>query len=310
MALNWKTYNSIPRLYNYAEAKRWHDDVTPIRGDEHKTKPCARRDQKWFSIWMRGKDVHVGYGSGKVEERQSLVIYHSDGTITLEKRNRWSSASDHERRVRLLGTDFRTHQYDTWVRCAWFDGGKKRKGFLPLHCNGQQNWDAVPASSTFVRDKDGDLVFLNYTYPTTHKPNKVRLKEALEPFAPFVQFVEGIRKLQGGHRLEFNEDTRAEYFGWSEGTNYQGKHYPNSAPQLFWGSEAEVNREQFCRWAMSDDLGDRMKAAITMVHNSPDKAPAFLRDLLLRERPIELLTEEVHTEGKLVTDRYKRYLRG
>lgn len=230
MALNYDTLYAIPRLTNYAEAKKWHDDVVPIRGDEHGTRPCGRRDQKWFSIWMRNNDVHVGYGSGELEKRQSLVIYHKDGTITVEKRNRWSSASDNERRNRLLGIEFKTHQYDTWVHCAWYDGGQKRKGYLPVKCNGQRGWDAIPAQSTFVRDSAGDMVFLNYTYPVTHKVDRPAMNQALKPFRSFITFIEGLRKLQGTKHLGFSQETYAEYFGWADSLDWHGNRRANVPP--------------------------------------------------------------------------------
>lgn len=309
MALNWKTYNAIPRLANYAEAKRWHDDVAPIRGCTGKTRPVGRRDQPWFSIWETGAGIHVGYGRNEgLSQRQTLVLYHRSGAIQLHKRNRRSSASDHERRQRLLGTDFRTHQYDTWVRCAWYDRGEKRKGYLPLHCNGKRNWDVEPAVSTFVRDGD-DLVFVNYAYPVTHKPSRDKLKEALAPYRDFIAFCEGLRKLQGDDKLTFTQDTRAEYFGWSGHNDYRGNPTACSAPNLNWGTEVDANRAWFFEKAASSDHDDRMRAAITMVQNTNDKPVAFFTDMLLRERHDDLLEAHVQTHGGLATDRYKRYLR-
>ena len=308
MALGWRTYRSIPRLGNYAEAKRWHDDVAPIRGDEHGTRPVGRRDQKWFSIWMEGGTVHVGYGNGELSKRQTLVAYHPGGTIAIHRRNRWSSASTNERLGRLLGGNFRTHQYDMWVRCKWFDNGTVRSGYLPLKSNGERKWDATDAVSTFVRGEGGELVYLNYTYPVTHKPNKVRLKEALAPFVPFIQFVEGLRKLQGGDYLTFTQETRAEFFGWADGVDYRGQRRTNPVPNLHWGDDPETLRAQFFAWARSDDPDDRMRAAITMVNNNRQTTVyQFFTDMLLKADH-SILDTEVHTDGRLVKDRYKRYL--
>ena len=308
MALGWRTYRSIPRLGNYAEAKRWHDDVAPIRGDEHGTRPVGRRDQKWFSIWMEGGTVHVGYGNGELSKRQTLVAYHPGGTIAIHRRNRWSSASTNERLDRLLGGNFRTHQYDMWVRCNWFDNGTVRNGYLPLKSNGERNWDATDAVSTFVRGEGGELVYLNYTYPVTHKPNKVRLKEAIAPFVPFIQFVENLRKLQGGDYLTFTQETRAEFFGWADERDYHGNMRPNPHPNLYWGDDLVANRQQFLAWAASDALDDRMRAAITMVNNrGTGNTRTFFTDMLLKADH-SLFDAEVHTDGRLVKDRYKRYL--
>ena len=307
MALNWTTYRAIPRLPNYTEAKKWHDDVTPIRGCKGKTRPVGRRDQPWFSIWETGAGIHVGYGRNEeLSKRQTLVLYDRGGTIQIHRKNRWGSASTNERLDRLLGGNFRTHQYDTWLRTKWHDSGVVRRGWLPLHCNGKRDWGADPAVSTFVRDSAGDLVYLDYTYPVTHKPNKVRMKDALAPFAGFMTFVEGLRKLQGG-RLSFTTETHAEYFGWSDHTDYRGQPYPNHAPHLNWGVDVEGVRRQFLQWAASDDYDDRMKAALTMVQSrGKEGVRSVLVDTLLKQDKT-LLDAVVHKEGKLVTDRYKVY---
>ena len=60
MALAWDTYRAIPMLNNYAEAKQHHDNIVPIRGDQHKLRPVGRRDQKWFNIWESKDAIHVG----------------------------------------------------------------------------------------------------------------------------------------------------------------------------------------------------------------------------------------------------------
>lgn len=71
MAISWDTYYAIPSLKNYTEAKEHHDRVIPIRGDLHNTRPCGRRDQKWFSIWeAEDKSIVVGYGA---RDRKSVV---------------------------------------------------------------------------------------------------------------------------------------------------------------------------------------------------------------------------------------------
>ena len=313
MALAWSTFKAIPTLRNYTEAKDWHDHVNPIRGDAHGTRPVGRRDQKWFNIWDKRDAIHVGYGTDP-ESRQSLVSYHKDGTILVHKRNRWASASDNERLNRLLNSDVRTHQYDVWIGCAWYDGGVKRKGHLPLQCNGQRNWDAAPKTSVFTRDSEGSLVYLNYTYPVTHKPNKVRLKEAIEPLRSFITFAEGLRKLQGSDSLLLDVETRAEFFGWdAPWKDWNGVVHPRAkpAPTLLWGDEAAANREQFFKWATSDDHTDRMRAVVTMSnHDHLKPTLGFLKDMMFRTNPDELLEKTVQTSGTFVTDRYKRYFRG
>lgn len=315
MALNYKTYYAIPHLPTYADAKKHYDSIKPIRRDPHGTRPVGRRDQKWFHIWMDKDDVHVGYG-WTPEHRHTLVSYQPGGTITLHKRNLWNSASDNERRERLLGTTVCTHQYDAWVKCAWYDEGERKTGYLPLRCNGKRGRDAPEQRSVFTRDSDGTLVFINYQYPVVHKPNNVRLKAALEPFRPLLQYADALRRLQGGERLSFEESTKIEMFGSHTYKRYDGVEVTTaSGPHsMDWGDKAEERRKQFTEWAMSSDHEDMLRAVMTLDYTArPTSAgPRYMTDYLkyrlIRDNPRDLLEAHTHKDGRLVTDRYKRYL--
>ncbi len=83
---------------------------------------------------------------------------------------------------------------------------------------------------------------------------------------------------------------------------------PNPHPNLYWGDDPETLRAQFFAWARSDDPDDRMRAAITMVNNrGTGNTRTFFTDMLLKADH-SLFDAEVHTDGRLVKDRYKRYL--
>lgn len=324
MALNWKTYNSIPRLHTYREALDHYHNVAPILRDAHNTRPCGRRDQKYFSIWVVGSGptpvVHVGYGSHELSERTTLVSYHPGGTITLHKRTRWSSASDHERMTKLLGTPFRTYQYSTWVQCGWYDNGELRKGWMPLRKTAARNWNSPPeehALSNFVRDPSGQLVFQNYTYPTTHKLNKTKYKEAIAPYQHFTAYVESMSRLQGlpadssgAHyyrRMEFSKETYIEVFGEDGDVN-------RTVPSLWWGNDELVraNRQTFLQQAASTDLMDQLRALLTLDHSlgyaGGTHKKAFERLLISTQRGVVFDTV-THTEGKLVKDKYASVFR-
>ena len=53
-----------------------------------------------------------------------------------------------------------------------------------------------------------------------------------------------------------------------------------------------------------------MRAAITVQWNATETPRNFILDQMLSTDPDTFLTKEVHTGGRKVTDRYKRYLRG
>lgn len=311
MAISWDTYYALPKLDNYTEAKRHYDNVAPILRDEYKTRPAGRRSQKWCSIWeAEDKSICIGYGAGEIKDRSPFISYQPSGTITLHVFGRHSSASTNERMQRILGIDVSTHQYDTWVRCHWYAEGKRQQGYMPLHRNHKADWsDKEGRNSVFVREKDGALVFLNYTYPVTHKLNRPAVKEALAPSEPFLNWVNAMCKLQGVKHIHFEDETRAEYFGWSEYKDWKGRVVPNPPPNTRWARDVEANRAQFLEWAQSDSVDDWMRAAITVQWNATETPRAFLLDQMLSTDPDNLLIKEVHTGGRKVTDRYKRYLR-
>jgi hypothetical protein len=313
MALNYKTFYKIPQLHTYADALEHYNNIKPIRGDEHGTRPCGRRDQPWFSIWLDpdDKSVVVGYGRHELPTRRKLVSYHPAGEIAVYKRGGYSSASCNERMDRLLRTTFRTYQYDTWVNCAWYDGREKRKGVLPLDM-GVRGDHTQQGAAVFVRDTAGDLVYMNYQYPVTHVINKPEMRQFNEQIKPFTQFVSSIRRLQGGE-LSFSSEAYAEYFGWADHKNYWGEKVPNyPLSSLRWQSShrGDEDREQFLEWAKSDDRDDHMRAAMVVAYccNRAD-THGFTTDVALYTDPQRFLVRQIHTEGKLVKDRYRRYMR-
>lgn len=297
MAISWDTYRTIPALLSYAEAKKHHDDVVPIRGDEHKTRPCARRDQKWFSIWEANNAIHVGYGSHAHEGRQKLVTFEPSGTVTVHGRGRGGSAATNERLSKLLGTTFQTHQYDVWVQCSFFDNGEHKCGSLPLRRD-------VP--STFVRGSEYGLTFVNYKFPVTHRINKPKLKEVLRPMLPFLSYVEGLAKLQERATPTFTAETIAEVYGWAD----EARRRANPPPSLRWGNEVQQNREEFFRLVASDDHEDRFKAAIMLSYNSyyNSSARETLMEKLMRAKPNDIFDKQEHRDGLLVKDRYRRFM--
>lgn len=131
MALNWKTLHALPRLRSYDAAKKHYENTKPIRGDEHETRPLGRRDQKWISIWKNGENYHVGYGWGEITSRQSLITFKPNGVIEVAARS-YGSASTNERLGYILGAQFRTYQYDTWVHCNYYDNGELHTGWMQL----------------------------------------------------------------------------------------------------------------------------------------------------------------------------------
>lgn len=296
MALSWDTYRAIPRLFSYTDAKRWHDDTTPIRGDENKTRPCGRRDQKWFSIWERKDAIHVGYGARPIDQCHALVSYERSGSIIVSPYH-YGGASTNERLTKLLGAKFQTYQYDTWVHCDYYDNGERKTGWLPIPRD---------RPARFMMEGES-LVFVNYAYPVIHKINKDKMNETAGKYAEFLTYVKGVWKLAGG-RPFFEMETRAEAFG-TYINQFNKTPTPNSPPNLRWGKDKDEARVQFFEWAASSDPMDHLRATITLnwVGNGENPIETF-KEYVVRTYKERVLDKVEHREGKLVKDRLKLWL--
>lgn len=305
MALAYQTYRAIPTLKTYGEALAHHDKVKPIRGREIECRPCGRRDQTFFTIWKDAMDqVHVGYGGNEHGKRTKLVTYHPTGHISLFQRYR--GAATNERLQSLLSVDFVTHQYQTWVRCNFYDNGLHRKGWLPLR-DGEGGMEA----SNFVRSSAefNGMTFINYRYPLTHKLNRAAIKEFMTQAEGFVRYASGMVKLAGG-RLDFGYDTLCEAFGTRPNEFDPTRQIVNPRPNLRWGSDVKQARETLFNWVMSDDPMNMLRALITLNEHTrygTDPIEA-LKEYMIRYAPTKYLIPQEHKEGRLVRDKYARFI--
>lgn len=297
MVLAWDTYRAIPHLPDYATAKNWYDNTTPIRGDAHGTRPVGRRDQKWFHIWETKDAINVGYGTP--ERPQPIVTYRKEGSIILPSTS--SNASTHERLSRLLGATFKTHQYDTWVHCAYFDNGEEKYGWMPI---------LYKSPAIFMRGgRDDKLFYVNYKYPVTHKINKKRMNAKLDEFGAFLTYLSSLVKLHGEERMRFSEETKVEAFGVNPFYQNRNQNIANAPPNLRWGVNMQENREQFFAWAKSDDAMDQLRAVITVVNMSHWDHPAdTFKEYVIRTYKQAVLDAVEHRDGRLVRDRLRNLL--
>ena len=320
MALAYDTYYALPRLENYQQALDHYNRVKPIARDPHETRPLGKRKQKWVSIWQdpTTKAISAGYGAEELSSRKPLVTYHPDGTITIPRTNRWTSASCNERLTRLLGTEVRKHQYDQWIRCNWYDAGELKYGWLPVAHNPGRSWDGVPVINHFVRDPSGRLVFLNYRYPVTHRLDKKVWNETLATFKPFISYYLNLRKIAfgelGTRGQVFDDEAIAEVYGWSDNVTFNGKRYPNR-PDYITAHDPEKRESslaEFVRLARSDDAGDRMRAMMMYEHATGswchDHLNQFNHYIMTAFRD-DVFKVEAHTDGSLVRDKYRRMFR-
>jgi uncharacterized protein YlzI (FlbEa/FlbD family) len=93
--MGYATVRHVPSALNYAQAKKIHDQIKPIRGKD--IKPLGqRRDYDQYSVKMNGEDVQF------VCYRTPVVTYHPDDTITISNGG-WASVSTHQFIDQVLG---------------------------------------------------------------------------------------------------------------------------------------------------------------------------------------------------------------
>lgn len=314
MALAYDTYYATPRLDTYADAKAHYDKVEPIARDPHNVRPLGKRKQPWITIWQdpNTKAIVAGYGRGELSKRRPLVSWERGGVINIHRNTRFTSAACNERIQRLLGTDVQTHQYGQWIRCAWYDSGVRNMGYLPVLPNvTARDWRSPDQTASFVREASGNLVFLDYTYPVTHTLNKSSLKTHLEPYKGFLGYSRSMAKVFDGKDIIISRETCMELFG-STFSSWTKRDEPNhSGLNLNYGEEKERDRAIFDEWLRGDDPDNWIRAMVVLDEAYIAKGQPMRERLtawLLNTRPRDLLETTVHKDGKLVRDRYRRYL--
>jgi hypothetical protein len=183
--LNWKTYNALPRLRSYAEALAHFNLVQPIRGDANGTKPAGRRDQKWFSIYMRDdKAVCVG---GMWNRDKPLLAYYPDGRVAIEQH---ISAACRERIQRIAGLNIQRKSGEDWVAAAAHVDGEEVFGHYPL----QLRYNS-PRKAVFILHENKVPTYLNPVPVYKHVLNRKAKAEIMPRFKPFMDYVEVMAKL-------------------------------------------------------------------------------------------------------------------
>ena len=94
--MGYATVRHVPSALTYAQAKKIHDQIKPIRGGD--TKPLGkRRDHHQYSTKQndRGDIEFICY-------RTPVVTYHPDDTITINT-DGWASVSTHQFIDQVLG---------------------------------------------------------------------------------------------------------------------------------------------------------------------------------------------------------------
>lgn len=166
--------SGIVRLYNYAQAKEWHDKTEPIRGNGRNSgaRPLGHRNKPQFRIAMRGEDVVCTC------YKTEVVTFHPDNTITIQDGGYtsqttanfindvlWCGARIHDHSIVLLGGTNPTRLIH------------KTK----LRAEGGARYTVIETGKHY-----------------THKLKRKRMNELRKPMIPFMRYAQGIVKIREG----------------------------------------------------------------------------------------------------------------
>ena len=185
--LNYRTYWALPQLRSYAAALKHFENVVPIRGDADGTKPVGRRDQKWFSIYMR-EDKTICIGNTWYKDKQkALLAYHPDGRVVIEN---GIGASCRERILRIAGLNIKRYNNEDWVHAISHVDGKEVVGQYPLQLHYNSDRKAV-----FILGENQTPIYLNPVPVFKHTINRQEKAKLTKQYQPFMQYVEVMAKL-------------------------------------------------------------------------------------------------------------------
>ena len=302
MALSWRTIHNLPTLRNYKEAEFWERKTAPIRGDDEGTKPLGKRDQKYRAIARLDNNDIAVYIHGYSKERAEtdwFIRYEPTGVIHL-KAPRWSQKSTEGDFVGHI-LHWRWQSFDSrfWIRTG--------DGWLPV---------APDKPNRFTVSEQGTVIAHDKYYPTTHVTNREGMREVRKQYQPFTDYLTGIWKLRVGSDdpYAYNAYTRDELcdvFGYIEHTGFNGitQRYPTTPPAILSWNFKSTHANELAALMRSEDAADQYKAYLWLVMSSRGHSLTPVKENITRIMHMahydQCLVKRVHTDGKLVRDRYR-----
>lgn len=302
MALNWRTYDALPRLRSYTAALVHFNKVEPIRGDTDGTKPAGRRDQKWLAIYMR-EDKSVCIGSTWLKDtHKALLVYYPDGRVVIEQH---ISASCRERIQRIAGLNIQRRYNEDWVHAISHVDGEAVIGEYPLKLGYNS-----PRKAEFILGENQTPVYLNPVPTYKHYMNRQEKAKLTKQYAPFISYVEVMSKLSADNTVtrstwdaETNDNPRLPMLDYE-----QRKEMGIGNHSLKYSSEGPA---EFIKLVDSGEAADWYKAMVWMSSGHYrlllNQAKLDVMHMLYEQHRDVLFTKVRVDAGKCVEDRYGRY---
>jgi len=273
MTLRYSTIRELPMLRSYAQALAHYNNVTPIKGDAHKTRPVGRRNQKWFNIVYdkHTQCVGIGYHVGqRAESDKPLIEYHADGRVSINVKiaNGRLSSTCRERIQSITNIRIAGENNAYWVRAKTYVEGKldgeTMHLLIPDKLYGMNTQDVYtrPHSAEFILSPVvGDApIFLNPVPAYKQILNRQAMREVVAEYAEFIAYAKGMGKLLGGTIPRRGAHTLTEEFGGdSKGFGQLMPMYVPHGRSASWGID---NRETLLAWAKGGEQEEMYKAVL------------------------------------------------
>jgi hypothetical protein len=326
MAINWKTYNALPRLRSYKDALDHYNNVEPIRGCKDKLRPVGRRDQKWFNIHLEPETqrVHLRYGFRQTPlatftPQGELLIYNKVKYDTNGAIHNALSAACRERIERITGVNVERSQHADWVQASSYINGKLVSGWFRMPEDGEP---ARIVQSFRANDPNHTTRLLLNPQPTvTHTRKRGVLPSIMARVEPFMQYLEAMARLTTDKpRYEWQTEDNWLALPKMNHTEMKEKGLPMGALFTRWqtysgSDQMRANRDRFMELVEGDDnqtenwyVAMTWLASITW-HPSMEFVRGHMRDIIHTHYRDELFEEKQGPWGTIAYDRFAKYFR-
>lgn len=168
--------DSVPRIFNYSDAKRLYESVKPIRGKEH-IRPIGKRSKQNMRIDKRVVDGVEVYEA--VLYHTACVRWYPDGRVLVDDGG-WATQSTAKFIARVLGGVSACKVYDFVCVCV-----------------GASMWYAIPKGGLMLEKVNDQYQPINPPKMYTHRYNREGTKRIRTLAKPVLEYFKVMRAVMG-----------------------------------------------------------------------------------------------------------------
>jgi hypothetical protein len=291
-------FTDLPTLRNYAQAAKWEEAVTPIRGRTPECKPLGKR-----------KNTHANIR--KEEDKVICKLYHTD-VLTYHKDGRievhmdgWASQTTMAFIESLLDVRLVRRHNRIWIR-------SHTEGASDLAWNAMHSTDV----NLLTRRADGYVLLHTPVRVYIHKVNRVVTNNVRKQYKAFKDYLVRTMRLRDAG---FSGQEFGDVFGWQRGANGELPKFPSNLSVYAHATTKDEVYVEFLALAKSDDSADHYKASLCLAWSTASfrrdgamiprvqNMLKALDDCILRVHRNECFTETPSTSGDPVRDPYAKF---